>query len=273
MKTKFYLFFMTFGLAVHGLQATEPNEKAPFQFASQREQDLNVMLQEDLLAPEVFDKMMSMFAGAAIAESQKDCTADKVLEHLHQKIDTLEVRRQLMQPYEMFSDEEIHQLREIYATAVFKKYRTQGMPIIQTQLQVLQDLITKVLEQEKDLVVTGEEQADTILKLTQENFSAEVELATQPVIIDIYATWCGPCQALIPHFKAVSQQYQDVCKFAKIDGDQQKELVERLCVKGYPTLLFMYQGQLIFKEMGFMTQQDLAAKVQQFLDKIQTLQQ
>lgn len=273
MKSKLYLFLTTFGLATCGLQAIEPNVQAPLQFTSQREQDLNDMLQEDLLMPEVFDKMMGMFVGAAIAENKKDCSSDKILESLHQKIDTLEVRRQLMQPYEMFSDEEIHQLREIYATPVFKKYRIQGMPIIQAQLQVLQDLISKSLEQEKDLVSTGEEQSDTILKLTQENFSTEVELAAQPVIIDVYATWCGPCQALAPHFKVVSQQYQEACKFAKIDGDQQKELVERLCIKGYPTLLFMYKGQLISKEMGFMTQEALAAKVQQFLEKIQTLKQ
>lgn len=272
MKSKFFLFLKALSLVACGLQATETAIQPSFQFESEREQDLNVILEEGILDRKHFDKIIAMFVEAAIVENKKDCSAADVVGRLHQEIDTLEVRREMMKSYENFSDEEVHQLRKIYEDPVSQKYTAAGMSIMQAQLEVLQNLISTVLEQEKDLPASsGEEQPDTIVILTKENFQAEVELATQPVIIDVYATWCGPCKALAPNFKAVSQRYQAACKFAKIDGDQQKELVERFGIQGYPTLLFMHQGKFISKEVGFMTQQNLEAKVQQFLESIQAL--
>lgn len=66
----------------------------------------------------------------------------------------------------------------------------------------------------------------------------------RPVIIDFYATWCGPCKAMSPHLDKIAEEYADKVDVLKVDVDQEAELVQVFGIRSMPTLLFIpQQGQ------------------------------
>ena len=106
-----------------------------------------------------------------------------------------------------------------------------------------------------------------VLQLTQKNFS-QVEKSTIPVIIDVYANWCGACKKLAPTFKELSEKYQGQILFAKIDVDAQAQLAERYQVDSLPTVLFIHPGQTdpSMRHVGSMNREDFESRISEFLN-------
>ena len=99
------------------------------------------------------------------------------------------------------------------------------------------------------------------LTITSENFDAEVKHSEKPVVIDMFATWCGPCKMMAPVFEQMSKDMADTHKLVKIDIDQERDLAIQFNVSSIPTFLFLKDGQLVAKEMGYMSKDVLAAKI------------
>ena len=85
-----------------------------------------------------------------------------------------------------------------------------------------------------------------------------------PVILDFYATWCGPCKMLAPELKALQKEYKDKLVIYKIDVDREKELAKFFGVKVMPTIFFIpMQGKATYAQ-GYMTQDQLKEIVDQY---------
>lgn len=81
------------------------------------------------------------------------------------------------------------------------------------------------------------------IKLTKDNFQAEVLDAAVPVLVDFYADWCGPCKMVSPLVDELSEE-SDAYKVGKINVDEQPELAAKYGVMSIPTLIVFKQGQL-----------------------------
>ena len=99
------------------------------------------------------------------------------------------------------------------------------------------------------------------INVTVENFEAEVKNATKPVVIDMYATWCGPCKMMAPVFEQMSKELGDKYTFAKVNIDEERDLAVRYNVSSIPTFLFIKDGQLVAKETGSMSKDVLLSKL------------
>ncbi len=87
------------------------------------------------------------------------------------------------------------------------------------------------------------------LHLTKDNFEKEVLQAAEPVLVDFWATWCGPCQMVGPIIEEVASEVTNA-KVCKIDVDEQPELARQYRVMSIPTLMVFKDGQAVKREVG-----------------------
>ncbi len=104
-----------------------------------------------------------------------------------------------------------------------------------------------------------------IVSLTKHNFKHEVEQATKPVVIEVFATWCGPCQHMMPIFEKLEHELGNEYVFAKLNVDESRELAIEYGITSVPTFLFIKDNQVVGKETGFMEESDLKTKIKQLL--------
>lgn len=88
-----------------------------------------------------------------------------------------------------------------------------------------------------------------ITTLTNENFEREVLQAEQPVLVDFYATWCGPCKMLAPVIEQVAEEAADA-KICKLDVDACGEIAQRYGISSVPTLICFKNGQVLHTAVG-----------------------
>lgn len=100
-----------------------------------------------------------------------------------------------------------------------------------------------------------------IISITRHNFKQEIEESSKPVVIDVYATWCGPCQHMAPFFEELAQQYGHSYTFAKLNVDEAREIAIEYNVSSVPTFLFLKNGKLIDSITGYMPKEDLENKI------------
>ena len=89
----------------------------------------------------------------------------------------------------------------------------------------------------------------SILKITKDNFEAEVLNSDKPVLLDFFATWCGPCRMVGPILEEIAQENESI-KVCKIDVDQDPELANRFKVTSIPLLVVMQNGRGINQALG-----------------------
>lgn len=102
--------------------------------------------------------------------------------------------------------------------------------------------------------------------LTKENFEKEVTQSTQPIVIDIFATWCGPCQQMAPIFEELETEFGSKYKFLKLNVDESRELSIHYGVTSVPTFIFIKNNKIMGKETGYMSKDELVEKIHSLLD-------
>lgn len=79
----------------------------------------------------------------------------------------------------------------------------------------------------------------------------------KPVLVDFYATWCGPCQMLAPVLKNVKDNLGDRITIIKIDVDKNQELAARLQVRGVPTMVLFQEGKTLWRQSGVLSKEEI----------------
>ena len=96
-----------------------------------------------------------------------------------------------------------------------------------------------------------------MLELTKENFEKEVISSDIPVLVDFWATWCGPCKMIAPVVEQIATEYDGKVKVGKINVDEQMELAVKYKIEVIPTLLLFKNGQVANKAVGFMDKEEI----------------
>jgi len=87
-------------------------------------------------------------------------------------------------------------------------------------------------------------------------------IAQGTVLVDMFATWCGPCKMLAPVLEDLSKTYEGKVEFVKVDVDENPELAARYQVMSIPTLLFFKDGKLASSSMGFQPKNTLVQQIE-----------
>ena len=90
----------------------------------------------------------------------------------------------------------------------------------------------------------------SVFTVTNENFEAEVLKADQPVLVDFWASWCGPCKMLSPVVDQLADDFAGKIKVGKANVDEQAELAAKFGIMTIPTLLLFEKGEIVEKSVG-----------------------
>ena len=96
----------------------------------------------------------------------------------------------------------------------------------------------------------------SVINITKENFNAEVLSSDKPVLIDFWASWCGPCRMVSPIVDEIAQERTDI-KVGKVNVDEQSELASQFGVMSIPTLVVMKGGKVVNRSVGARPKKDI----------------
>ncbi|MDP6685844.1 MAG: thioredoxin [Candidatus Omnitrophota bacterium] len=105
----------------------------------------------------------------------------------------------------------------------------------------------------------------SVVELTTENFEKEVLQSQKPVIVDFWATWCGPCKMIAPIVGEISLEYKDQCKVAKLNIDEAMGIATKFGVMNIPTIIFFKAGQESSRLVGVVSKDSIAEKIDEML--------
>lgn len=95
------------------------------------------------------------------------------------------------------------------------------------------------------------------MELNTLDIEQELNSATKPVIVDFFATWCGPCKMLSPVLENIENKFCDNLKIIKIDIDKYPDIADKYEVMSVPTLMFFVNGNLVRRETGFIPEEQI----------------
>ena len=96
-------------------------------------------------------------------------------------------------------------------------------------------------------------------EFTDAGFDSDVLTSSQPVLVDFWATWCGPCRQIAPLIDELSVQYEGKVRIGKVDVDQNPELATKYGINAIPTLLLFKDGEIIERFQGIPARTKLEA--------------
>ena len=100
------------------------------------------------------------------------------------------------------------------------------------------------------LLIIGGLMSENVHKFTDQNFDSDVSQSNIPVLIDFWATWCGPCKAIAPVIDEIAGEYNGKVKVGKVDVDQNQDTAMKYGVRSIPTLLIIKDGKVVNQIVG-----------------------
>ena len=99
------------------------------------------------------------------------------------------------------------------------------------------------------------------INLTNQNFEAEVLKSEIPVLVDFFATWCGPCKMIAPVIEELAEKYEGKVKIRKVNVDEENELAMKFQIASIPTLVLFKEGKVANTKIGLCSKSEIESMI------------
>ncbi|NJO03601.1 MAG: thioredoxin [Bacteroidia bacterium] len=99
----------------------------------------------------------------------------------------------------------------------------------------------------------------------KKSFKELINTHETPVLVDFFATWCGPCQSVAPVLEKLAKEYQGKLKIVKIDVDKNPHIAHQYQVRGVPTFILFDKGEVLWRQSGLMSIRDFKNHLNRFV--------
>lgn len=106
------------------------------------------------------------------------------------------------------------------------------------------------------------------IKVTDQAFEKTVLESSLPVVVDFWAPWCGPCKMVAPVLDKIAKEYADKLLIAKVNTDENSEWAMKYGVQGIPTMLLIFDGKVVNRQVGALPEPMLREVIDQFLETV-----
>lgn len=104
------------------------------------------------------------------------------------------------------------------------------------------------------------------INLNKSNFDKEIMNADEElVLVDFFATWCGPCKMLSPIISEIANEYSNIVKVCKVNVDENQDLAQKYNIMSIPTLIFFKKGMAVKSSVGFCSKSELDSIIKELL--------
>ncbi len=107
--------------------------------------------------------------------------------------------------------------------------------------------------------------AGKVVEITDANFEELVTKSEKPVLIDLWATWCGPCRLVAPTVEQIAEEYSDKVRVGKVDVDSNRQIAMDFSVRAIPTLLILKGGQEVDRLVGNQNKASIVSRLEEHL--------
>mmetsp|Transcript_31743 Transcript_31743/g.101250 ORF Transcript_31743/g.101250 Transcript_31743/m.101250 type:complete len:160 (-) Transcript_31743:370-849(-) len=101
-----------------------------------------------------------------------------------------------------------------------------------------------------------------VRKVTTAEFEQELQDCSTPILLDVFAVWCGPCQLMAPQLDQVAEVLGDRCRVLKVDADEEQEVADTLMIRGLPTVLLINDMSVVMRAEGALMADELLELVE-----------
>lgn len=107
--------------------------------------------------------------------------------------------------------------------------------------------------------------SEKVVVLTKDNFDQEVIKSDKPVLIDFWATWCGPCRAVAPIMDELAAEFDGKAKICKLNVDDEGEIAQKFRIMSIPTVMLYKNGEMVDKVIGARSKDEFAKLIEKSL--------
>ena len=137
---------------------------------------------------------------------------------------------------------------------------------MKTQIKLMLAVIAAVVFVACSGNAKKEQAAEEVAVVEDVQVSDTVAVGAKPKVIDLYATWCGPCKMIAPILEELEKEYAGKVVFEKVDIDENRAIAEQYQVEAIPTLIFMKPDGTYEKKVGFMEKDAIKAEIAKLLE-------
>lgn len=221
------------------------------------------LIRAAMLQPEQIDGILMSMTQQAIMVSKRELDASKIIPAIKEQILKNDFLRKFAPAFEKnFTHDEIKSITAFYQSDAMKKFFKTSTETFVPVYTAIQEVVNDTVKPPSDSDKVSCDKVSSISGLT---YQKEVEESEGCSVLEVYSTFCAPCQALASTISELSNELGDQVKFMKLNLDSEQNLAKKLKIYTVPTLLLIKDGKIIDRHLGLINKEKLKQKIKEKL--------